>query len=148
MPQTITYSANGMPTFKGQAPGLNTNGQISNIAWTRYYYVVTSATVTLTAAYSGAVVLLNATANTTVTLPAISTGPFDFEIISIAAYDSVITAATADTMIGFNDLDLDSTSITASGSEIGAHYQVHCDGTRLICLPILASTYQAIVTTD
>ena len=148
MPTPSTYSVNGMPTHLGLAPGLNSTGQISNIAWTRYYKLVTSATVTLTAAMSGAVVLLNATANTTVTLPAISTGPFDFEIISLAAYDSVITAATADTMIGFNDIDLDSTSITASGSEIGAHFQVHCDGTYLICLPILASTYQAIVTTD
>lgn len=147
MPTPITYQANGMPHYKNMAPGLNTNGQIPNIAWTRYYRTVTAST-TLTAAYSGAVVLVNATAAAVITLPAISTGPFDFEIINIAAQDITVTAGTADTMIGFNDLDLDSTAITASGSEIGAHFQVHCNGTVLICLPVLASTYQAIVTND
>jgi len=148
MPTPAGYSVNGMPTFKGQAPGLNANGQISNIAWTRYYKLVTTATATLTAAMSGAVVLLQATANTTITLPSIATGPFDFEIISLVAFDSIIASVVTDTIIGFNDVDLDSVSITASGSEIGAHYQVHCDGTNLIVLNILASTYQAIVTND
>ena len=147
MPTPSTQTLNGMPTFKGQAPGLNTNGQISNIAWTRYYRTVTAST-TLTAAYSGAVIIVNATAAAVITLPAISTGPFDFEIINIAAQDITVTAGTADTMIGFNDLDLDSTAVTASGSEIGAHFIVHCDGTVLVVLPLLACTYQATVFND
>jgi hypothetical protein len=147
MPLPVTRQQNGMPIHDGKSPGLNTNDQIPNIAWTRYYRTVTAST-TLTAAYSGAVIIVNATAAAVITTPAISTGPFDFEIINIAAQDITVTAGTADTMIGFNDLDLDSTAITASGSEIGAHFQVHCDGTVLIVLPILASTYQAIVTND
>lgn len=147
MPTPVTYSANGMKLGKGRYPEVNSAGQIGNIAWTRYYRTVTAST-TLTAAYSGAVVLVNGTAAMTITLPAISTGPWDFEIIGIAAQDLIIAAATADTMIGFNDLDLDSTSITASGSEIGAHFIAHCDGTVLVCLPLLACTYQATVFTD
>jgi hypothetical protein len=143
------YSLNGMGTMEGgRMPALNDYGQIANIAWTRYYKVIT-ASITLTSSLSGAVILAyGQTAAVVVTLPAITDGPFDFEIISGTAQDTTITAGTADTMIGFNDVDLDSTAITASGSEIGAHFIVHCDGTKLFCLPLLACTYQATVFND
>ena len=137
-----------MKTKNGDELILNTNSVLAGLIYYPYYKVI-SASTTLTANLTGAVVLVyGQTAAVVVTLPAISTGPFTFRVINGAAQDITITAETADTMIGFNDVDLDSTAITASGSEIGGHFQIDCDGTKLFVLPLLACTYQATVFND
>lgn len=144
MPTPTTYTNNNMPTYKGQAPGLNANGQISNMAFTPRVISLTAAR-TLTAADSGAYIHNAAmTAAVTLTLPAISTGPFYFKIIQGAAYAITVTAATADTIITFNDVAADSVTFSTSSEIIGGHYEVICDGTYLFVLPILASEAQTV----
>lgn len=142
------FSTNGMPTMNTRQVATNEYGVISDIAFYPKYRNI-SASATLTYAQTGSVFLVyGGTAAVVVTTPAISDGPFHYRVINGQAQDITITAATADTMIGFNDVDLDSIAVTASGSEIGAHFCIDCDGTKLFVLNLLASTYQAIVPTD
>lgn len=145
MPTPSTYQTNSMPTYKGQAPGLNSNGQISNMAWTPRIVALTGTAQTLTAAQSGTIFHnVGLTASITVTLPAISTGPFYFKIVQGAGFSIVVTAATADTIITFNDAAADSVTFSTSSEIIGGHYEVICDGTSLFVLPILASEAQTV----
>ncbi len=145
MPLPITTQKNGMPTYQGLAPGLNTAQQISNMAWTPYFISLLTSTRTLVAAESGAVVWNpSITQACTLTLPAISTGPFYFKIIQAAGYGITVTAATADTMITFNDLTADSVVFSTSSEIIAGSYEVWCDGTSLVVLPSLASEAQTV----
>ena len=137
-----------MKTMNTRTPALNDYGQIADIAYYPYYKVI-SASATLTSSLSGAVVLVyGGTAAVVVTLPAIADGPFHFRVLNGQAQDITVTAETVDTIIGFNDVDLDSVAATASGSEIGAHFSIDCDGTKLFVVPLLNSKYQATVNND
>lgn len=145
MPTPTTYQTNGMPTWKGQSPGLNANGQISNMAWTPKVISLTTTTYTLTAAQSGSFIHNAAmTAATTLTLPAISTGPFWFRIIQGAGYAITVTSVVADTIITFNDVAADSVTFSTSSEIIGGSYEVICDGTYLFVIPVLASEAQTV----
>jgi hypothetical protein len=136
-------------TFMSQkgaaAPGLNVNGQIGLMSWTPRIVALTGTAQTLKAADSGTIYHnVGLTASITVTLPAISAGPFYFKILQGAGYSIVVTAETADTMITFNDAQADSVTFSSSNEIIGGHYEVFCDGTSLFVLPILASEAQTV----
>lgn len=134
-----------MPTMDGNKPALNTAGQISLMQWTPRIVSLTGTAQTLLAKDSGTIYHnVGLTASHTLTLPAISTGPFYFKIIQGAGYSIVVTAATADTMITFNDAAADSVTFSTSSEIIGGHYEVICDGTSLFVLPILASEAQTV----
>lgn len=138
------YQTISMPTFKGMAPGLNAYGQISNMAWTPATIQLTGAR-TLKASESGAFIHnVGMTAAVTLTLPAISDGPFYFKILQGAGYAITVTSATADTIITFNDAAADSVTFSTSSEILGGHYEVYCDGTSLFVLPILASEAQTV----
>jgi hypothetical protein len=68
---------------------------------------------------SGAVVF-------TLPLPGQGTLGWWFEFIGLVDQLITVTAATADTLIGFNDLDLDSIATGGSGQRIGAIIRVYC----------------------
>lgn len=145
MPTPSTFQKNAMPIMEGLHAGVNASGQISNMAWTPYFISLTTATRTLVAAESGAIVWNPAaTQATTLTLPAISAGPFYFKIIQAAGYGITVTAATADTMITFNDVAADSVVFSTASEIIAGSYEVFCDGTYLAVLPSLASEAQTI----
>lgn len=145
MPIPANYSLNQMPEFKGQAPGLNVNGQISNMAWTPKVISLTATTYTLKASQSGSYVHNAAmTAACTLTLPSIATGPFWFKIIQGAGYGITVTSVVADTIITFNDAAADSVVFSTSAELIGGSYEVICDGTYLFVLPVLASEAQTV----
>lgn len=134
-----------MPTMLGRYAGLNEYDQIANLAWTPAFVSLTATTYTLKASQSGAFVHNAAmTAACTLTLPAISDGPFYFKIVQGAGYGITVTAATADTIITFNDAAADSVVFSTSSELIGGHYEVFCDGTYLFVLPILASEAQTV----
>lgn len=137
-----------MPTMAGNKPALNSAGQISLMQWTPKIVALTGTATTLTAAQSGTIFHnVGLTAAHTLTLPAISTGPFYFKILQGAGYEIVVTAATADTIITFNDAAADSVKFSTSSEIIGGHYEVICDGTSLFVLPILASEAQTVTVT-
>lgn len=134
-----------MPTMEGNKPALNASGQISLMQWTPKIVALTGTATTLTAAQSGTIFHnVGLTASHTLTLPAISTGPFYFKIVQGAGYSIVVTSAVADTIITFNDAAADSVTFSTSSEIIGGHYEVICDGTSLFVLPILASEAQTV----
>ena len=97
-----------------------------------------TAAYTLTAADSG-VTFTNrgASGSVTITLPAVSRD-LHFKFVVVAAQAFVVAADTADTLISYNDLDLDS----VSSNTIGAQMEVICDGTSWILLaPTVGVTY-------
>lgn len=65
------------------------------------------------------------------TLPIPGQGTFGwwFEFIGLVDQLITVTAPTADTLIGFNDLDLDSIATGGSGQRIGAIIRVYCIST-------------------
>lgn len=145
MPTPSAFQALSMPLYKNSAPGLNANGQISNMAWTPAFVSLTTSTYTLKANQSGAIVHnASATQACTLTLPAISDGPFYFKVVQGAGYAITVTAATADTIITFNDIAADSVTFSTASEIIGGHYEVFCDGSKLFVLPILASEAQTV----
>ena len=136
---------NGMPTMQGRYVGLNAYDQIENMAWTPKVISLTAATYTLKASQSGAFIHnASMTEACTLTLPAISDGPFYFKILQGAGYAITVTSAAADTIITFNDVAADSVTFSSSNEIIGGHYEVICDGTKLFVLPILASEAQTV----
>lgn len=144
MPVPSTQQS-AMPTLGGNKPALNAAGQISLMQWTPRIVAMTGTTRTLTAAESGTIFTnVGLTAAITVTLPAISTGPWYFKFLQGAGYAIVVTAATADTMITFNDATADSVAFQTSSEMIGGHIEVFCDGTSLFALPVLASEAQTV----
>lgn len=134
-----------MPTMDGNKPALNASGQISLMQWTPRIVALTGTAQTLTAAQSGTIFHnVGLTADHVLTLPAISTGPFYFKVVQGAGYKITVTAATADTIITFNDAAADSVTFSTASEIIGGHYEVMCDGTNLFVLPILASEAQTV----
>lgn len=101
-----------------------------------------SASFTAVAADSGKIFLIyGGTAAVNVTLPAISDGPFEFEVINCQDQNLTVTAAVADTLIVFNDLTADSEAFSTSSEKIGNGFRILCDGTKIVALPLLGSIY-------
>lgn len=101
-----------------------------------------SVSFTATAADSGKTFMIyGGTAAVNVTLPAIDTGPFEFEVINCQDQNLTVTAATADTLIVFNDLAADSIAFSTSSEKIGNGFRILCDGTKIVALPLLGSIY-------
>ena len=88
-----------------------------------------------------------ATAAVNFTLPKISEGPFYYTFIVGADVSVTVTAATADTIVTFNDLAADSVAFAQASEMIGGTIDVYCDGTTLFVLPRLASEAQTIAIT-
>lgn len=104
-----------------------------------------TASFTATADDSGKTFLIvGATAAVVITLPAISTGPFRFEVINGSDVDLTATAAAVDTIITYADLAADSVAFSTSSEKIGGSFVVICDGTSLFVLARIASSYQNV----
>lgn len=104
-----------------------------------------TASWTATAADSGKIfMVVGATANVAVTLPAIGTGPFAFTILHGSDVNLTVASATADTIITYNDLNADSVAFSTSSEKIGGAVDVYCDGTSLFVLARISSSYQNV----
>jgi hypothetical protein len=70
------------------------------------------------------------------TLPAPSAVPSGtwFHFLGIADQTITVATATVDTLIGFNDADLDSVGIATAGDLIGVLLKLVCDGTSWIAI--------------
>ena len=145
MPTPSSYSTNSMPTYKGVAPGLDSNGMISNMAW--YPRIVAK-----TAAYSPKATesgtfftTTGATADVTFTLPVLVSGTsWIFDFYCGADYEMLVAAGTADTAVTFNDLAADSVAFTTASEQIGGHIRAFTNGTTLFIIPSLASEAQTV----
>jgi hypothetical protein len=109
-----------------------------------------TASFTATAADSGKIFLIvGATAAVVVTLPAINTGPFKFEIVHLSDVDLTVSTATADTMYTYAVAgDADSVGFATSSEKVGGTVEVYCNGTVLAALARISSSYQNVTVTD
>ena len=118
-----------MNTMQGLYAGLNSNGQIEEMAWTPKIVAKTAA-YTCKASESGTIFTdYGATATVVFTLPAISDGPFYFKFLVCTDTGITVSASTADTLIAFNDVAADSVGLVTTGEAIGGVIEVFCDGT-------------------
>lgn len=136
-------------TSRQEAPLNDAYGRIPRVAYTPRIVVKTAA-YTVKAEESGTKFFTTgATAAVVFTLPAISEGPWEFEFYNLADVDMTVTAGTADTMIGFNDLDLDSIGLATSSEKIGGGIKALCDGTSLVVATMPGDPrYQTYTLTD
>jgi len=121
-----------MGLAKAVAPEVDVNGIIRNFIWSPRFAAKVAA-YTVTAKETGTYfTTVGATTAITFTLPAIADGPWVFKFINAVDLAMTVAAGTADTMIGFNDVDLDSIAAAQAGELIGSIINAYCDGTKLI----------------
>jgi hypothetical protein len=138
-----------MGLAKAKSPEVDANGIVRNFIWSPRFATKTAA-YTVTAAETGTYFnTTGATAAVVFTLPAISSGPWIFKFLNSVDLDMTVTAATADTIITFNDIDIDSVAASTSGEKIGAVINAYCDGTSLwVTGESGQPTYQNFALTD
>ena len=110
----------------------------SDLGWSGY--TVKTAAYTITAAENGTTFTNRGDGDAiTFTLPA----PFanaHYRFVSIAAFAITVASDVADTLIGYNDLDLD--SVAGPATTVGVWIEVVSDGTSWICIaPTVGATY-------
>ena len=130
MPTPSTFQT-WMKLYRNAAPMVDTDGIMRNFAFS-HRYVTKAASYTVTYQETGTIfVTTGATAAVSFTLPAISTGPWEFKFINGADQNLTVVAGTADTMVAYNDLTADSLAFSTSSKKIGGQINVYCDGTTL-----------------
>ena len=121
-----------MGLAKATAPEVDANGIVRNFIYSPRFAAKVAA-YTVTAKETGTFfTTVGATMAIIFTLPAISEGPWVYKFINAVDLAMIVTAGTADTMIGFNDVDLDSIAAAQAGELIGSIINAYCDGTKLI----------------
>lgn len=141
---TKAFQTNSMPMFLGRMPGLNSYGQISNMAWCPRI-VAKTASYTVKASESGTVFhTVGASGTVTFTLPAIADGPFEFTFLNGADQTMTVAPAAVDTLLTFNDAGADSVSFATTGEKIGGSVKVYCDGTTLMALARVSKAAQTV----
>ena len=148
MPTPSTFQTY-MSLYKNAAPMVDSNGIVRNFIWSPRFATKVAA-YTVTAAETGTHFnTTGATTAITFTLPAISTGPWVFKFINSVDLAMTVTAATADTIITYNDIDIDSVGAATAGELIGAVINAYCDGTSLwVTGETGMPTYQTFTLTD
>jgi hypothetical protein len=138
-----------MSLKEGNVPMVDENGVLRSLIWSPRFSTKVAA-YTVTAKETGTFFnTTGATAAVVFTLPAISDGPWVFKFLNSVDLDMTVTAGTADTIISFNDVDIDSVAASTSGEKIGAVINAYCDGTSLwVTGESGQPTYQNFALTD
>ncbi len=146
MPDSRTRNTINSGTYRGSVAPQNADGLHTNFPWTPAF-VTKTADYTVKSTESGTFFnTVGATAAVNFTLPAISTGPWMFWFLAGAAQTLTVTAATADTMLTFNDLAADSVAFSTSGEIIGGMLWAICDGTTLAVIQIGGVSHRQTLT--
>lgn len=122
--------------YQGASPTPNVDGLYTNFAWTPRFLTKTADYTVLRTDAGTFFNTVGATAAVNFTLPAISTGPWQFWFMAGAAQNMTVTSATADTILTFNDLAADSVAFSTSNEIIGGILWAICDGTTLAVIQI------------
>lgn len=131
MPIVSTFAAY-MKSFMGRTPALDGNGFIADMQWKPKVLAKTAA-YTVNANESGTIFTTEgATAAVTFTLPAASDGPWVFEFYAAEDFDMTVAAATADTMVCFNDVAADSYAFSTASEIIGGSIKVFSAGGSVV----------------
>lgn len=141
-PTPSTYQTLGMPIGRdGLIPGLNSDGQIPDIAY-KVNVQAKVAAYTLLARESGGIFTnRGATAAVTFTLPTAATG-LNYTFFAIADFDILVLATGI--VVAFNNVAADSVTFTTTSQLIGGGFKVVCDGTSWLAMGLLGSDAQVI----
>jgi len=132
---TLTASK-ATPPFSAVAAGLDAYGRPGNFLFAPRV-VAKTASYTVKAEESGSMFFTTgAVAGVVFTLPVIGDGPWVFWFFNTVDQDMTVTAAAADTLIGYNDLDLDSIAASTTSEKIGAGIMAVCDGVKLVAVTL------------
>jgi hypothetical protein len=146
MPYNSLDQQNGMPIGPGGLlPGLNSTGQISNIAYRRKV-VAKTANYTVTAAESGTIFTTQgATAAVIFTLPATTAcDGLEFIFYNCEDVDMTVAAGTADTMTAINDVAADSVKFGTASLKVGGGVWVFGDGTSVHAMILPGQATQTV----
>lgn len=136
MPLPSTFAAY-MKSFLGKSPALDANGFLADFQW-KPKFVTTVVDYTVNANQSGTIFVNTAATEAEIkfTLPAISTGPWIFLFLAVADVTLTVAAATADTLLAFNDAEADNIAFETSGEKMGGAVLAWCDGTTVGAIPL------------
>lgn len=137
MPSPSGLASYQNPAFMGKALAVDGNNFAANFQWKPKFVTVVVDT-TVTANQSGTWFLNTAATEAAIvfTLPAISTGPWIFFFCAVADVTLTVSAATADTLLAFNDAEADSVSFSTASEKMGGILMAWCDGTTAGVVPI------------
>lgn len=127
------FSTNGMYMI-GRNVSTDEYGAIPNLSYYRKHANKVAAYTVLPGDTGLIFTNYGATTAVTFTLPAIADGPWEFEFVALADFAITVTAGTADTLIGFNDVDLDSAALSTASEILGGGFTVRSNGTYVYVL--------------
>lgn len=141
MPTPSTFQSI-MSLFKGLAPAVDSNGFLANPA-VLPRVVAKTANYTVKFNESGTIfTTAGATANVAFTLPDPTDGKWVYLFVVGADVNLTVSAATADTLITFNDVAADSVAYSTSSEKIGGAILCFSDGTNPYAVPFGVSHRQ------
>jgi hypothetical protein len=137
-----------MTLYHNQAPGVDADGIQRNFIWSPRFVTKTAAYTVLARETGTWFLTTGATAAVTFTLPA-ATNTFIYFFVAVANVGITVAAATADTLLTFNDAEADSVSFAQANEIMGGFIIAGCDGTTVFALtPISAHSQTVVVTTS
>jgi hypothetical protein len=136
-----------MKPFLGKAVAVDQTGFAHDFQW-KPKFITSVVDYTVSPSESGCFFLNTAATEAEIvfTLPAISTGPWIFFFLAVADVALKVAAATADTLLAFNDAEADSVSFATSSEIMGAGFMVWCDGTTVGAIPLGAGGHVQTLT--
>jgi len=146
MPYDSSDQDNGMPIGPGGLlPGLNSAGQIDNIAYKRNVVAKTSA-YTVKVTESGTIFTTQgATGAVTFTLPATANcDGCEWTFYNCEDVDMIVAAGTVDTMTAINDVAADSVAFSTTSLQIGGGVIVFGDGTSVHAMILPGQAIQTV----
>jgi len=147
MPTNTNKASYQSAPFLGKALSVDENGFAADFQW-KPKFVTSVVDLTVTAQQSGTFFTNTGATEAEIvfTLPAISTGPWIFYFLAVADVNLKVSAATADTLLTFNDAEADSVSFETSSEKMGAGFMVWCDGTTVGAIPLGAGGHVQTLT--
>jgi hypothetical protein len=133
-----------MPLLHDQVPMVDNDGILRNLIWSPRFVTKTAAYTVLAKETGTWFTTTGATAAVTFTLPAISDGPYIFYFVAVADFGMTVTAATADTLLTFNDAAADSVAFSTASEIMGSLVIVGCDGTTVFAITPIVSDLQTV----
>jgi|SaaInl7_150m_RNA_FD_contig_21_362027_length_868_multi_8_in_0_out_0_2 hypothetical protein len=126
-----------MDVHEGKSPAVDGDLILRNMIWSPKF-VTSVVDLTLDAKDTGTWYMNTAATEASIvyTLPAISTGPWIFFFVAVADVTLSVAAATADTLLAFNDAEADSIAFSTSSEKRGGIIMAYCDGTTVGVCPL------------
>lgn len=111
--------------------------------------VVTTVTgdTTITESQAGQMFLTNGTGALTFTLPSVPKRGLEYSFYNAVDQNMIITCATTDIMVAFNDVAADSVALSTASEKVGGSFKVIGTGSKWLVVPYLWETQTPTIAT-